>query len=233
MKAQYFLGRSGSGKTHHCIGQIQDELRRRSEGEPLLFLVPEQATFQMEQAILSDPSLRGFHRVSVLSFDRLARQVLLEAWQPANKSASLLKPLRESGRQMLLKRLLQEQGEKLVAFSRSSGSKGFIAKLSNMVCECHQYQKTANQLRDQAEALREGGQPQDEPLAEKLEDLSFLLRAYEQAIDQRFMDPNDFRDKMCEYVGQAEFLGNARLWIAGTTAAFPAHPQYCPVAPSD
>jgi ATP-dependent helicase/nuclease subunit B len=205
MKAQFFLGRSGSGKTHYCIAQIQEELRREPEGDPLLLLVPEQATFQMEQAILADPELRGFHRVSVLSFDRLARTVLLE------RSASLLPVLSESGRQMVLQRLLQEHGGELEAFSRSGRSTGFVVKLAEMIRECRHYQKRADQLLDQAAALRD----EDVALAEKLHDLGTLLGAYEGTIEGRYLDPDDFLDLVCERVGGAAFLQRGRLWIDG------------------
>jgi len=70
MAVQFILGRSGTGKTSRCIGAIVEALREDS-GQPLIFLVPEQATYQAERAILSYERVAGFHRLHVLSFDRL------------------------------------------------------------------------------------------------------------------------------------------------------------------
>ena len=39
--------------------------------QPLILLVPEQATYQAERAILSDPSRAGYHRLQIISFNRL------------------------------------------------------------------------------------------------------------------------------------------------------------------
>ena len=43
---QFVLGRSGSGKTHHCLEAIRGELRREPMGGALILLVPEQAIWR-------------------------------------------------------------------------------------------------------------------------------------------------------------------------------------------
>ena len=45
MAVQFILGRSGTGKTSYCIGQIIEALLAPGE-EPLILLVPEQASYQ-------------------------------------------------------------------------------------------------------------------------------------------------------------------------------------------
>ena len=91
MPIQFILGRSGSGKTHHCLEAIRGELRRGPTGPARILLVPEQATFQMEQALVADEALGGFHRARVMSFVRLARHILFE-------KAPALPPLSETAR---------------------------------------------------------------------------------------------------------------------------------------
>ncbi len=50
---RFFLGAAGAGKTRACLDEICDELVKDPlSGKPLYFLVPEQATFQMERALL-------------------------------------------------------------------------------------------------------------------------------------------------------------------------------------
>ena len=70
MAVQFILGRSGSGKTTYCIKAIVEALAEPSERQ-LILLVPEQATYQAERAILADNKVAGYNRLSVLSFDRL------------------------------------------------------------------------------------------------------------------------------------------------------------------
>lgn len=60
MSVQFILGRSGSGKSRYCIDSLIKELLDRHDTTPLVLLVPEQATYQAERAILSHPQIAGF-----------------------------------------------------------------------------------------------------------------------------------------------------------------------------
>jgi ATP-dependent helicase/nuclease subunit B len=71
MAVQFILGRSGTGKTSYCIRAILDALLEPGNNQPLILLVPEQATYQAERAILADRRIGGYNNLSVLSFDRL------------------------------------------------------------------------------------------------------------------------------------------------------------------
>ena len=58
MAVRFIVGRSGTGKTRYCIDAVVDALWGRDE-QPLVFLVPEQASYQAERAILGDERLAG------------------------------------------------------------------------------------------------------------------------------------------------------------------------------
>ena len=56
MAVRFILGRSGTGKTHHCVKAIVEALSqpaRAADNGPLVLLVPEQATYQASEAILT------------------------------------------------------------------------------------------------------------------------------------------------------------------------------------
>lgn len=56
MAVRFIIGRAGSGKTHYCISAVKERLRQDPiNGPRLILLVPEQASLQMERAILSPP----------------------------------------------------------------------------------------------------------------------------------------------------------------------------------
>ena len=100
MAVQFILGRSGTGKTSYCIKAIADALAKADEGQPLILLVPEQATYQAERAILADKRIAGYNRLNVLSFDRL--QFLLLGKNTARPALSRI------GRQMIIHRILRD-----------------------------------------------------------------------------------------------------------------------------
>ena len=96
MSVQFILGRSGSGKTSYCIKSVADALLAPDDNKPLILLVPEQATYQAERAILNDKNVTGYSRLHVLSFDRL--QFLLSGKNIAKPVVSRI------GRQMIIQK---------------------------------------------------------------------------------------------------------------------------------
>ena len=64
MSVQFILGRSGTGKTSLCIKAIVNALLAPDSAQRLILLVPEQATYQAERAILADKRLAGYSSAS-------------------------------------------------------------------------------------------------------------------------------------------------------------------------
>lgn len=101
LRPRFLLGPAGSGKTHRCLAEIRSELARSPSSQPLLLLAPKQATYQLERQLLETAELKGWSRLQILSFERLAMQVLDNTEYPAREI------LREEGRVMVLRALLQ------------------------------------------------------------------------------------------------------------------------------
>ena len=78
MKLGFVLGRAGTGKTEYIINNIRETVSEAPNGAPVILLVPEQATFQMEYTLAASKESGGSVRAQVLSFRRLAHRVLLE-----------------------------------------------------------------------------------------------------------------------------------------------------------
>ncbi|WP_044356359.1 hypothetical protein, partial [Paenibacillus sp. E194] len=96
MPLHFVIGRSGSGKTEHVLRNVRDELRSQADGAPIIWIVPEQATFQAEHALIREDGIAGILRAQVLSFRRLAYRVMQEA------GGTALTAINEEGKKMLL-----------------------------------------------------------------------------------------------------------------------------------
>lgn len=59
---------SGKWKSTLCLHEVQEELKQRPRGETILYLVPEQMTFQTQQALIGSEDVRGSIRAQVFSF---------------------------------------------------------------------------------------------------------------------------------------------------------------------
>ena len=70
---RFVFGRSGSGKTRAVRLALKE--KARAGGERLMLIVPEQASFENERAMLRLLGAREARRVSVTSFSRLVDAV--------------------------------------------------------------------------------------------------------------------------------------------------------------
>ncbi len=165
---RFLLGPAGTGKTFRCLEEIRAELKRAPTGPPLLFLAPKQATFQIERQLLSDPDLRGYTRLQILSFDRLATFAL------EILGSSPRKILSEEGRVMVLRALLARRQSELTLFRATARLPGFAQQLAALLRELKHQQIGADRLRE----LASEEQTISSALRRKLQDVALIFAAY-------------------------------------------------------
>jgi len=205
MAVQFILGRSGTGKTSYCVKAIVDALLEPANNQPLLFLVPEQATYQAEQAILSDERIAGYSRLNVLSFDRL--QFLLLGKNTARPAISHI------GQQMIIHRILRDNASRLKIFNLSANWPGLGRQMAQTIIELHQYAKTPDDIE---RLLSELGKDEHNNLAVlKFADIGLILQEYLKFIEGRFIDPDIQLIRATVGVATADFVKGARLWVDG------------------
>jgi len=207
MALRLIIGRAGSGKTHLCLEEIRRELRQDPQGEPLIFLVPDQATFQMERALAATPGLGGIIRAQVLSFGRLAWRVLQEVGGASRR------PMGEVGRQMVLRQILQSNSGQLAAFRKSAQQPGFIDCLSQTVSELKKYRLPPQQLQALADRLEQAGG--DLQLGRKLRDICLIAGAFDDFLVGDYSDPEDTLTTLADRLAAWPPLGRIRIWLDG------------------
>ncbi|MGI6035274.1 MAG: helicase-exonuclease AddAB subunit AddB [Limnochordia bacterium] len=199
MGLQLVLGRAGSGKTHLCLEQIVNSVEESPIGPPLILLVPEQATFQMERALLEALSAPAVIRAQVLSFRRLAWRILQQSGGASRP------PLTELGKRMILRKLIQAHREELGIFGRLGRHGGFIEGLSRTITEMRSYRINPLDL-----AGREG----DDALSRKLHDLAMILGQYDSHLRDRFTDPDEYLTVAANRLAGAG-LDGCLIWVDG------------------
>ena len=167
MPARFLLGPAGSGKTFRCLAEVRAALAKNPVGNPLVFLAPKQATFQLERQLLADPLLNGYTRLHIFSFERLARFVLEKL------NVAPPEQLNDEGCVMILRALLMRHERELKLFSKSARRPGFAQQLRQLLGELQQHQFTSAKLR----ALAENRKLRAE-LRDKLHDLALLHESY-------------------------------------------------------
>ncbi|MHC4864092.1 MAG: PD-(D/E)XK nuclease family protein [Planctomycetota bacterium] len=204
MAVRFILGRSGTGKTSYCIKAAIKGLQEPDE-QPLVLLVPEQATYQAERAILSDTSVAGYHRLHVLSFDRLA--FLLSGKNTARPALTRI------GQQMIIHKLLRQARSELNVFGTSANWTGLGQQMARTIQELHEYAKTPEDIEGLLAELRKD--QRQTMAALKFADIGLVFDRYLQAIEDRFADPDLQLRQACSAVAQADCVKGARLWVDG------------------
>lgn len=184
MAFRLILGRAGSGKTRYCLDAVAAELGRSPDGPPLILLVPEQATFQMDRALVTLPGIRGTARAQVLSFRRLAWRVLAETGGAARPHID------ETGKAMALRALLTNRQGQLHIFEACSTKPGFFSRLARTLSELHAYNIRHPELEKAYASLSALGRGQT-ALAAKLHDLALMSRDLDDYLAGRWVDPDD------------------------------------------
>ena len=144
MALQFVLGSSGSGKTEY----IYERLVREAGEHPkknYLVIVPEQFTMQTQQKLVERAPNHAIMNIDVLSFKRLAYRVF------DDMGMQDIQVLEETGKNLVLRRLAQEQEETLTVLRANMNRMGYIGEVKSMISELVQYRISPEQLVDLTE----------------------------------------------------------------------------------
>ena len=139
MALQFVLGSSGSGKTEY----IYERLVRQAGEHPkknYLVIVPEQFTMQTQQKLVELAPNHAIMNIDVLSFKRLAYRVF------DDMGMQDIQVLEETGKNLVLRRLAQEQEETLTVLRANMNRMGYIGEVKSMISELVQYRISPEQL---------------------------------------------------------------------------------------
>ncbi len=194
---RFILGRAGSGKTDYCLKEIAalDKITNR----PLLFLLPEQATFTHERMLATKYS-RGFSRAEVISFRRLI-------WQAAGQNR--LPALSTAGKEMLMANLIQKHKGQLKLFNRAHLGRGFAAAMVKLAEEMLNHDLDPVQLNSYLSQMPAGNQ------SDKLADIDLLYRNYCEAILGNYDNFPDGLNLLAKKILEEGFLAEATVFIDG------------------
>ncbi|MCR4400619.1 MAG: helicase-exonuclease AddAB subunit AddB, partial [Syntrophomonadaceae bacterium] len=204
---RFILGVAGAGKTTRCLAEIQRRLREAPLGPCLLLLVPEQASFQAETALLGAAGIEGTFRAQVLSFHRLAWRVLQEAGGAGRIHLS------EVGRHMVLRAAVEKRLDDLRVFRPAAQRPNFAAAVADMLQEMQAYGVTPEDLEVRAAEL--GKAEGRELLGAKLGELSLLWREYASLLEGRCLAPTDYLHLLARRIPHARFLAGGEVWVDG------------------
>ena len=199
MTVNFLLGRSGSGKTTYLVNKITEELKSRPQGSPIILLVPEQSTYQMERAILNTGELKGFTRLQILSFQRLAKKVLAE------QGARHFYALEDTGKEMVLQNILLQRKDELSVLDKVATKTGFAQEFSRFISEAKMYQVGPEKLAGVRQKIS------DAQLRQKLDEIALIYEDYES-----FLGANNYCHQEDQLTMAAPYIEKSDLVLGST-----------------
>ncbi|MBE7559765.1 exodeoxyribonuclease V subunit gamma [bacterium] len=210
MGTSFILGRAGMGKTRRCLLEIGQALAERPDGPGLFLLAPEQATFQLERALLQVSGVSASFRAQVVSFRRLAYRAMSE------RGAAALDPVGGMERMLLLRRILITHRRQLARDGALAPRPALAAELAASFAELSRRGQSPESL------LAVTGAPDLPPrLGEKLADLALIWRQYRDALAQRGLDPDTTLDRLTDLIKKSDWAAGARFWVDGFSGFSP------------
>ncbi|KGX83903.1 helicase-exonuclease AddAB subunit AddB [Pontibacillus marinus] len=211
MSIRFLLGRAGSGKSTRCLEEIKDLLVSSPDGPPILYMVPDQMTFQQEYALLKQEGIEGSIRAQVFSFSRLAWRVLQETGGGTRQFIS------STGIQMMLRKITEERKSDWNVFQKAIEKQGFMEQLETMITEFKRYRVTPQTLMQQIDSIDQytHQHPGEQALQHKLEDLAYIYDNLMHALSDQYIDSEDQLQLLAEKIEEASFLEGAEIYLDG------------------
>lgn len=211
MSVRFVFGRGGSGKSTYMLEDIKRRVQD-NETSPVILLVPEQYTFEMEKR-MSKLFLREekdkFLRSRVLSFKTMSNIVFSHVGGLTEVN------INSSGRAMMTYRAIESVSDELNIFSKSSSQSGFVSSISDIISELKQYNISYEMLENIS------GDIDNETLKLKLKDVSKIYKEYEEKLNENYVDSQDMLNSLADKLNLCDYFKDAYIYIDEFTGFTP------------
>lgn len=209
MSLQLFLGSAGSGKSYQLYKKIIDESKADIMTDYLV-IVPEQFTLQTQKDIVSLHPHHGVMNVDILSFLRFAYRIFDEV------GGNELPVLEDTGKSMVLRKVVAEKKNQLEFFNSSVNKPGFIGELKSLLSEFYQY----NIEEEDFEKMRSIAVKKP-MLTAKLKDIHTLFTGFEAFMKERYITAEETLMVLNNVIDQSEWLKGSIICLDGFTGFTP------------
>lgn len=209
MSLQLILGGSGTGKSTRLYQMIVERSVQFPD-EKTLLIVPEQKTMQAQKNIVMHHPRHGVMNVDVLSFERLAYRIFEEL------GLNQKEILEDTGKSMIIRRILTEHEEELSAFRGNIRKKGFVDEVKSMLSELLQYGVTPDILRKRSMEMGT-----ESVLYAKLQDITVIYEAFLDRIHEKYMTTEEVPDRLCDVIEQSDMIRRVHVFLDDFTGFTP------------
>ncbi len=196
-------GRSGSGKSRLLVEKVRLAMTDPSYQGKIYFLAPEQYTLQCERDLIEGLDLDGTLSIEVLSISRLTTRVLEECGGLVRQS------LDQQGKRMLIRKVMMDLEEELEQLRGHSS--GMLEEISALIETIKRNDLSVEELLSAAKQMK------DERLVKKLRDVEQVYLAYQVALAEGYLDPEESYRLLKEKLEHSKVFCGRKIFIDGFT----------------
>lgn len=207
------LGGSGYGKTTYVLENVIRESMEHID-KNYIIVVPEQFTMATQKAIVDRHPNHGVLNIDIVSFNRLAFRVFEEL------GISDLSILDDTGKTLILKRIIEENKDRLNIYKRKAKQSGFVEEMKSAISELYSY---GIDLRDFEEIM---GCTKDKPYMNmKLRDIGLIYKAFKEALGEKYITKEEILKKLCHVIDKSQLIRNSEFFFDGFTGFTPVQEE--------
>lgn len=213
MGLRFYIGASGSGKSHLLYGKIIEEAQQNPHTNYLI-VVPDQFTMQTQLEMVKRHPNKGIMNIDVLSFGRLSHRIFEEV-------GGNDKPvLDDTGKSLVLRRVAASLEDELGVMKRNIRKPGYISEVKSALSEFMQYGLGTNDVEKLCEYAAKRG-----ALAYKLKDLHTLYDGFLKYINERYITTEETLDLLRQVLPKSRVVRDSVIVFDGFTGFTPVQNQ--------
>lgn len=197
----FVFGQSRSAKRSYIVDKMKSELQA---GNKVLLIAPEQQALMWDSIAASELGPSAALRVETLSFTRFADTVFRRKGGCAKNYVNTAK------KTLIMWRALVSVKDKLKVYGKGREDR-YVPILLKAVSEALLYSQTPASLMEASEALSAEGR--EEGIANKLHDLSVVWAAYDALLHEKYDDPEEVPDAVCDLLDEENILSDRHVII--------------------
>lgn len=209
MSLQLILGNSGAGKSYTLYSTILEEAKKHPK-KTYLVIVPEQFTMQTQKELVALSPSHVLMNIDILSFQRLAYRIFEEVGKQQQPV------LEETGKTLVLQRVIQEKAKELGILSSSLKKQGTVNEMKSLVSELMQYDIRPAAMDEMCK------KSEKKPvLAYKLKDVQIIYQGFADYLKERYLAPEEILDVLCDFIDESRLMKDAEVVLDGFTGFTP------------
>lgn len=209
MALKLFLGNSGCGKTEYMYQEVV-RLAEADIRKDYLVVVPEQFTMQTQRKLVDLSTNHAIMNIDILSFQRLAYRVFDELGKHN------IQILEETGKNLVLRKVAQEQSDKLSVLKGNMHRMGYIGEVKSFISELMQYNITPEKLEDCLKDER-----MSPALSAKLRDIHQMYKGFQEYLREKYITQEELLQVLSSCAQDSKILKDCVLVLDEFTGFTP------------